>query len=886
MDNIILRLSLSANNIEEYTGLLYKHYGIINFKSMFRDIEKRTREEYGSTIIVDEPEIAKFNLSSQRECIYRIIISMDGISNMPGLMVTSGAMAQNIMLSIKNNVEAYLNTIGILYTFNNKVESERALNLESVTYYEFNFNDSISIPEESLLESSTDDSIIQDGETPTNDEEQKKSRDIDNQSSNSVVNIVGGGIQNIFPPTIQLPSIDFDIDAPEATKDEIAAHIGVVPFIYYNGIEIKMTNVHSFRMTSTGVLPEFVLIFSDPVGSIKDNMMPLDDTKIRFFLNSMLDGVKNIDIQFKISNYKRISVDRFFMSGIMDMNSMFVPKYEAYRGNSSTALQSIMKSIGLGFNTNVSSPNDEMTWINTGMTIHDYTKHIIKHSYISDKSFIYGFTDYYYNYNYVDVSNEIERDIKEDLGNVVLNVSKGIDPNIEGFTNAPFLTNIEGMDGTNYFFKDFKIFNNSAELSQETGYRTRTKYYDTLSKELLAFDVASNMNGEDTSKIILRSADEVYLNENILHRYDGKLDTDNMHKNYIYADILNERNITDLEKIGIIIELDNPNYNIYKFQKIVLLLSNGSASISHAHINERLSGEWIISDINYTIRRGIFRQEIILLRRELELSNEEMEMMAKRDITDTFVNRTRFKNPSSGGNTDVGEYVNNLEDEFGAIEDEPIEPLPGGDIITPEELREIFGMSMDKIRRFHTSLNNELKSNNYTTLYRVAHTVAQIWVESKFEPVQENLNYSAAGLRKTFPTRVTQQEAQRLARKPKQIANKVYGGRYGNGPESSGDGWRYSGKGFIQLTFKDNYQRCGKSIGVNIVDSPHLLLQTKYAMKSVFWFFKDKRIDRHMDKNDVNQVSKLINGGTNHLAERKKFTRIAISVLSKRLKRE
>src|SRR5690606_3182933 len=119
----------------------------------------------------------------------------------------------------KSKVEDYLNTLGILYTFRNTVDIDETINLESVNYYEFKFNDSVSIPEESLNETPTDASTT-DTDVTTNDEVQEQSRNIENQTSNYAVNIVGGGIQNIFPPTIQLPSINFDVDAPEATKEE------------------------------------------------------------------------------------------------------------------------------------------------------------------------------------------------------------------------------------------------------------------------------------------------------------------------------------------------------------------------------------------------------------------------------------------------------------------------------------------------------------------------------------------------------------------------------------------------------------------------------------------------------------------------------------------
>ena len=206
-------------------------------------------------------------------------------------------------------------------------------------------------------------------------------------------------------------------------------------------------------------------------------------------------------------------------------------------------------------------------------------------------------------------------------------------------------------------------------------------------------------------------------------------------KNYTYADVLNERNIIDLEKVGIVIELSSPNYSMYKFQKVNIFLSNGSTTVTNALVNQRLSGEWIISDINFVVKRGEFKQEMVLLRRELQLSEEEMKMLESNQISDTFTNRTKFRNPSSGRNTDVGDY-GTYEDYGPMLPDEPVEPLPGGELITAEQLKQIFGYTTSHINQFIVALNNELKLNGFNTVYRIAHAIAQIHVESKFRPIQ------------------------------------------------------------------------------------------------------------------------------------------------------
>ena len=159
------------------------------------------------------------------------------------------------------------------------------------------------------------------------------------------------------------------------------------------------------------------------------------------------------------------------------------------------------------------------------------------------------------------------------------------------------------------------------------------------------------------------------------------------------------------------------------------------------------------------------------------------------------------------------------------------------------------------------------------TATKLAHFLAQCGHESGgFRVVNENLNYSAKGLqgifKKYFPTPVL---AEQYQRKPEKIANRVYGGRMGNGAEATGDGWKYRGRGYIQLTGKDNYTAFGKAIGVDIAANPDLVA-TKYPLLSAAWFFSKNCLKRCVDASDatVLSVTKCVNGGTIGLADRQK----------------
>jgi len=156
---------------------------------------------------------------------------------------------------------------------------------------------------------------------------------------------------------------------------------------------------------------------------------------------------------------------------------------------------------------------------------------------------------------------------------------------------------------------------------------------------------------------------------------------------------------------------------------------------------------------------------------------------------------------------------------------------------------------------------------------RLAHFLAQCGHESGgFRLTKENLNYSAKGLngifKKYFPTEAA---AAAYARQPEKIANKVYGGRMGNGPEASGDGAKFCGRGYIQLTGKDNYTAFGKSIGEDVCANPQVVAE-KYALLSAAWFFNKNGLHKMADGGAtdavVTSITKRVNGGTIGLPDR------------------
>jgi len=158
------------------------------------------------------------------------------------------------------------------------------------------------------------------------------------------------------------------------------------------------------------------------------------------------------------------------------------------------------------------------------------------------------------------------------------------------------------------------------------------------------------------------------------------------------------------------------------------------------------------------------------------------------------------------------------------------------------------------------------------TPLRLAHFLAQCGHESGgFKATQENLNYSAEGLKGIFPKYFPGNLAESYARNPEKIASKVYGGRMGKGGEETKEGYKFRGRGYIQLTGKENYTSFAKSIGEDTVANPDLVA-TKYALASAGWFFSKNGLnaisDKGADDATVTAVTKRVNGGTIGLPDR------------------
>lgn len=194
------------------------------------------------------------------------------------------------------------------------------------------------------------------------------------------------------------------------------------------------------------------------------------------------------------------------------------------------------------------------------------------------------------------------------------------------------------------------------------------------------------------------------------------------------------------------------------------------------------------------------------------------------------------------------------------------------------------GVPEAKAREYILDLVAALPSYGITnTKIRLAHFISQLLHESGyFKYDEENLNYSSKALRRVFRKYFkTEDIARQYARKPSKIASRVYGGRMGNGPESTGDGWKYRGRGLIQLTGKDNYKRFALWMGEpSIVNNPDLVA-SDYGVYSAVFYWTVNNLNKVADRDDVRLLTKRINGGYNGLDHRRELYKKTLLILDR-----
>jgi len=204
--------------------------------------------------------------------------------------------------------------------------------------------------------------------------------------------------------------------------------------------------------------------------------------------------------------------------------------------------------------------------------------------------------------------------------------------------------------------------------------------------------------------------------------------------------------------------------------------------------------------------------------------------------------------------------------------------------VNQRQFEKAAGVSAALAARWYPHIDAAMKEFGITAVNDQAMFIAQLGHESAgFTSLVENFNYSVDGLKRTFGKRLTPYQCEMLGRvdgkqnaHQPQIANLVYGGRMGNIGE--GDGWKYRGRGLLQITGRENYTKCGDALKLDLVSTPEMLVQERHAARSAAWFFALRGC--LMYSGDIVRVTQIINGGQNGLADRKVRYSRALAALS------
>lgn len=431
---------------------------------------------------------------------------------------------------------------------------------------------------------------------------------------------------------IKPKSIEFDFqkDQPDNALTDFATSFDIFPVVVISKLRENVSNTISptlivyLKLYNSKFLPEIEMLCYDDMGVLLDDLFPSDfDTILSVFIKSTSENTFPIRMDFIITEfnpYRNSETDKkFLIKGVLNVDGLFYNDWEAFNKTSSfDVLKTISKKIGLGFATNVSATNDAMTWINPADYYMTFIQDVTKRAYENEKSFFWSFIDFYYNLNYVNLEKELNESPKElqSLNSPFFSKER------KELLVDLYLTTSKNLSMTNKYIEKYNLNNKSVQINLEKGYRYYTRWYDK-EENTLKYKVLIENDTEDTNLLQLKT-NEVISEMRGDGDFLGKIDTDNVHKNYHLAKVQNEFNIEKMQKLTLTAVLKLVNFEIKRFHKILIDFIDVNLTKDDTGIREKLSGYWMVTGINYNFSRiDGPTQELTLARRDLNLSYKE-----------------------------------------------------------------------------------------------------------------------------------------------------------------------------------------------------------------------------------------------------------------------
>jgi hypothetical protein len=477
-------------------------------------------------------------------------------------------------------------------------------------------------------------------------------------------------IRSLLSPTIILDDIivedlfegtspDLENQAGKKTGRQYQNNFGTeYPLITVNGYVFTKEEIVEFNLNANDFMPTIRLKIALTNSSVfKSQSMPKDGDIMSIFIRAKNDAFKPIRNDYLIT---RVDAGKGGQEGrgsnIVMEGELFVPRFydeiiKSYKGTSFDVLQKLCEEFGLGFATNESETDDEQIWICAGDSIHNFVNHISSHSWKDEQSFFTCYIDVYYHLNFVNVNTQLAGEGKMNaaiLDTAALqDFNAGDDLVASSQTKTKkLLTDFKSLYGTNMFITSYSVKNNSSEISRALGYKSFAQFFDQKSLKLWDIFVDPIISEEAAkNKMILKgrsspkspdgkSAEKHWQTQN--KKYWMGVQYKDVHDKYIYAKLWNERNLAEIEKMYVECEIIKWNPNIYRGEKIPVVLvtqSDQTQRISDATpgeagmgtndpivvANQLYSGYYMVSGIkiNYTmLESNSLKETFRLTRRE------------------------------------------------------------------------------------------------------------------------------------------------------------------------------------------------------------------------------------------------------------------------------
>jgi hypothetical protein len=485
--------------------------------------------------------------------------------------------------------------------------------------------------------------------------------------------IVERNILTVLEPAILLDPLEI-LDVESGTensddgtiKEKPSKFSSVVPVVRVNGYDVQTDRLTTFSLSNKGFYPTLRLAFEDTDGLFTSRFYPKDGDLVQVNIRSQGDETtfKPIRIDFSIVECKPIgggggvSANEYLLTGRMYVPGLFTENVDYEEEVSSfDALLNIAEKLNLGFASNVEDTADIMTWTNPNDTTESWIQDIVANSYLSDETFFTAYIDPYYYVTLVDVNRlfsqegaiEASQGFSQNAGDTM--GADGSDGQSDDFPN--YLSNMIQMQGAARYISKHQMINKSGEISKANGYKKYTQYWDLNAKEWVSEFVDPLTN--DTPGMIAATKGRLIdgevegpRNDQVKYKYLGT-QGDNVHPEFQYSTVLNYQNITEINKMGMEIELDTVNPALVRNSRIFcqileyaspiknVLLAPGQDDIEgeetpqtrsgddaendpaseNGVVNEYLTGFYVIAGVEWLYTKpGPLRMKLKLQRRE------------------------------------------------------------------------------------------------------------------------------------------------------------------------------------------------------------------------------------------------------------------------------